>query len=94
MKTTFILFLLAVLSLDLRAQAPGVVTYQGRITNAGAPFTGTGQFRFVIYRNGPPTALWSHDNSSVNRCRFPRRFSPLARCGCVSGSATERARPP
>jgi hypothetical protein len=48
------------------AQAPGIITYQGRVTNNGAAFTGNGQFRFVIYRAGPPpTTDWSHDNSSV-----------------------------
>jgi hypothetical protein len=51
---------------QVHAQAPGIITYQGRITNNGANFTGTGEFRFVIYREGPPTTtLWSHDNSSV-----------------------------
>ncbi len=65
MKTKLVLLVLAILSVPLRAQAPGIITYQGRITNAGTAFTGTGQFRFVIYRNGPPTSLWSHDNSSV-----------------------------
>jgi hypothetical protein len=65
MKTKLVLAILAFLSADLRAQAPGIITYQGRVTNGGAPFTGTGQFRFVIYRNGPPTSLWSHDSSSA-----------------------------
>lgn len=51
----------------VRAQAPGVITYQGRITNNGANFTGPGEFRFVIYRNGaPPASLWSHDSSSLS----------------------------
>ena len=48
------------------AQAPNVITYQGRITNSGTSFTGTGQFRFAIYRTGPPvTSYWSHDSSSA-----------------------------
>ncbi len=66
MKTKLVLLALAFLSADLLAQAPGIITYQGRITNGGTAFTGTGQFRFAIYRPGtPPTSLWSHDNSSV-----------------------------
>ena len=40
----------------LFAQAPGIITYQGRITNNGAAFTGPGEFRFVIYRDGLPPA--------------------------------------
>lgn len=60
------LLLLMIAPAAVRAQAPGVVTYQGRITNNGANFTGTGEFRFVIYRNGlPPATLWSHDSSSI-----------------------------
>jgi hypothetical protein len=50
---------------QVQAQAPGIITYQGRITNNGTNFTGTGEFRFIIYREGPTTTLWSHDNSSV-----------------------------
>ncbi|MGB8168247.1 MAG: hypothetical protein WCF18_12190 [Chthoniobacteraceae bacterium] len=49
------------------AQAPGIITYQGRITNNGTSFSGTGQFRFLIYRDGmPPASLWSHDSSSLS----------------------------
>lgn len=48
------------------AQAPNVISYQGRITSNGTGFSGTGQFRFVMYRAGPPmTSSWSHDGSSV-----------------------------
>ena len=49
----------------VQAQAPGVISYQGRITNNGANFTGTGQFRFVIYRAAPAATLWSHDGTSA-----------------------------
>jgi hypothetical protein len=50
-----------------RAQAPGIITYQGRITNNGANFTGNGEFRFLVYRSGtPPASLWSHDSSSLS----------------------------
>ncbi len=59
-----IILLLATVACSF-GQAPGVVTYQGRITNNGANFTGTGQFRFVIYRPGPLASLWSHDSSSA-----------------------------
>ena len=67
MKTKLLLLVLLVVPVLLRAQAPGIITYQGRITNSGTSFTGTGQFRFVIYRTGlPATTYWSHDNSSVS----------------------------
>lgn len=32
----------------LRAAVPEIVTYQGRVTSGGQPFTGTGQFKFAI----------------------------------------------
>jgi hypothetical protein len=47
------------------AQVPGIITYQGRVTSNGTNFTGTGYFRFALYRSGPVTTLWSHNNSSV-----------------------------
>src|SRR5688572_26298176 len=58
--------ILSATSTVTHAQAPGVITYQGRITNNGAPFTGNGSFRFAIYRDGaPPVSYWSNDSSSI-----------------------------
>jgi hypothetical protein len=57
--------LLAVPSTAVRAQAPGIVSYQGRITHNGVSYTGAGHFRFIIWRDGPPATLWSHDNTSA-----------------------------
>jgi len=49
----------------VRAQAPGIVSYQGQITANGTSYSGTGQFRFIIWRDGPPVTLWSHDGTSA-----------------------------
>ena len=41
--------LLAVMGVgNLCAAVPEIVTYQGRVTSGGQPFTGTGQFKFAI----------------------------------------------
>ena len=46
---SFLAACLAVMGLgNLRAAVPEVVTYQGRVTSGGQPFTGTGQFKFAI----------------------------------------------
>src|ERR1043166_4133860 len=66
MKTTLSLLLIAGMSVTATAQIPGIITYQGQVTSSGTNFTGTGEFRFLIYRTGPPLlTLWSHDNSSI-----------------------------
>ena len=41
--------IIAVMGLgNLRAAVPEIVTYQGRVSSGGQPFTGTGQFKFAI----------------------------------------------
>lgn len=48
-----------------RAEVPGIITYQGRVTSHGTNFTGAGQFKFALLDgNGP--SLWSNNGSSVN----------------------------
>ena len=65
-STAFALLLVTLLAPAAQAQAPGIISYQGRVTSNGAGFSGNGQFRFVIYRNaGSPASLWSNDNSSI-----------------------------
>ncbi len=62
-----LLVLAGLLTSSAFAQVPGVITYQGRVTSNGTNFTGTGYFRFALYRPGLPlVSLWSHDNSSVD----------------------------
>lgn len=53
-----------------RAQVPGIITYQGRITSNGTNFTGVGQFRFALVRPaiGPfavPITVWSQDGKAT-----------------------------
>lgn len=66
MKKLLLFALTLTFALDLSAQVPGIVTYQGRITSNGTNFTGTGNFRFALIRPGPPVvSLWSHNSTSV-----------------------------
>ena len=63
MKTKVTLALLAGFTVTGWAEVPQILNYQGRISVSGAPFTGTGQFRFaLVTTNG--VKLWSNDGSS------------------------------
>jgi len=44
--------------------APTVVSYQGRVQVSGAPFTGTGYFKFAIVNQAGNTTYWSNDGTS------------------------------
>jgi hypothetical protein len=44
--------------------APTLVSYQGRVQVSGAPFTGTGYFKFAIVNQAGNTTYWSNDGSS------------------------------
>jgi hypothetical protein len=44
--------------------APTLVSYQGRVQVSGAPFTGTGYFKFAIVNNAGNTTYWSNDGTS------------------------------
>jgi len=46
------------------AAAPGIISYQGRVSVSGAPFTGTGQFKFALVDAAGATTYWSHDNTN------------------------------
>jgi len=47
------------------AQAPGILSHQGKLTVNGANFTGTAQFKFALV-NAPGTAtFWSDNGTSV-----------------------------
>ena len=50
----------------VRAQVPGIIQYQGRLTTDGTNYTGLGNFKFALIEavvNG--ASVWSHDGSSV-----------------------------
>lgn len=47
------------------ADIPGILAYQGRIAVSGAPFTGTGSFKFSLVDAAGTTAWWSNDGSGA-----------------------------
>ncbi|HEY5914982.1 MAG TPA: glycosyl hydrolase family 28-related protein [Verrucomicrobiae bacterium] len=49
----------------VQAQVPQLLSYQGRVTVAGAGFTGSGQFKFALVSGDAATAFWSNDGTSV-----------------------------
>lgn len=69
LKTDFRI-LVASLSLFLpawlaSAQAPGVISHQGKLTVNGTNFTGTAQFKFALVNGAGDTTFWSDNGSSV-----------------------------
>jgi N-acetylneuraminic acid mutarotase len=48
-----------------KIRAPGVVSYQGRITEDGAPYSGTGYFKFAVVDAAGSTTYWSNDGTST-----------------------------
>ena len=52
-------------ALPLTAQVPQILNYQGKIAVSGAPFTGTGQFRFALVSADGSTSYWSNDGTST-----------------------------
>jgi len=59
-----------------RAQVPGIVTYQGRVTSHGTNFTGSGNFKFALLNGVGGQSLWSNDGSSANGSE-PIRFTSV-----------------
>jgi len=43
---------------------PTVVSYQGRVQVSGAPFSGTGYFKFAVVNQAGNTTYWSNDGTS------------------------------
>jgi len=48
----------------LSAQVPPLLSYQGRVTAAGAPFDGAGQFKFALLSSNGAATFWSNDGTS------------------------------
>lgn len=64
---TFFLVLVATfVSETLRAQAPPLINYQGRVAVDAVNFQGAGQFKFALVDSDGSTTLWSNDGTSVN----------------------------
>jgi hypothetical protein len=53
-------------AVSIRAQVPGIITYQGRVTASGTNFTGTGYFKFALLNGANGQSLWSNNGTSVN----------------------------
>ncbi len=60
----FFLGTFVLLGIALQAAVPGMIHYQGRISVNGAPFSGTGFFKFAIVSAEGDITYWSNDGSS------------------------------
>ena len=49
----------------LPAAVPATTSYQGRVAVSGAPFTGSGLFRFALINKADGSSLWSNDATSA-----------------------------
>jgi hypothetical protein len=47
------------------AEAPGIISHQGKITVGGNSFTGTGQFKFALVNAAGTSNNWSNDGTST-----------------------------
>ncbi len=48
------------------AAVPSVVSYQGKVTQGGTPYSGVGYMKFAVVDNSATTTYWSNDNSSTS----------------------------
>jgi hypothetical protein len=67
----YILFVFALLSVSACAAIPLVINHQGVVQVSGAPFTGTGLFRFAIFDPGGGTNLWTNDGTVIGTAGTP-----------------------
>ena len=61
-RAAFALAVFAVL-LSLRAEVPPFISYQGRVSVDGLPFTGAGTFKFSLIREATGLSVWSNDGT-------------------------------
>ncbi|MSU58977.1 MAG: hypothetical protein EXS35_12555 [Pedosphaera sp.] len=66
MKIVIVSTLLFGLAVLTRADVPGIITYQGRVTAFTTNFTGAGQFKFALINGVGGQSLWSNNGTSVN----------------------------
>lgn len=52
------------LEMDATNGAPTVVSYQGRVSIGGSPYSGTGYFKFAIVDSAGNSSFWSNDGTS------------------------------
>jgi len=53
-------------SLDVRADGPALINYQGRVVISNVNFNGTGQFKFALVNSAGTTTYWSNNGTSTN----------------------------
>ena len=53
-------------SLELGAQVPGILSYQGSVAVEGQSFDGGGLFKFALVNGDGTSTYWSNDGTSVN----------------------------
>jgi len=59
-----LLFILV--TVHAQGQAPGIMSYQGRVTVGGTNFNGTGQFKFSLVNGAGATTYWSNGINAVS----------------------------
>ena len=67
MKTLLLIpLLLATIVVHAQTSVPGIITYQGRVTVAGQPYTGTGLFKFALVDGGVNTSRQAYAFATVD----------------------------
>ena len=56
---------LAVSAVSASAQAPGIISHQGKLTVNGTNYTGTAQFKFALVNAAGSATYWSDDGTSI-----------------------------
>lgn len=64
-STPWIISFLFTLNLAANGAVPGLLGYEGRVSVAGVPFSGVGQFRFALVNSAGDQTYWSHDGTST-----------------------------
>jgi N-acetylneuraminic acid mutarotase len=64
MKSIVSLLVLWLAVSALPAQVPHLITYQGRVSSTGQPFSGTGQFKFALVGNAGTPVFWRNDGGA------------------------------
>lgn len=65
------------LGLEMVADVPPVISYQGQISVDGVPFDGNGSFKFALVSANGENIYWNHDNSIILNLR-PEPFDENA----------------
>ncbi len=77
LQTITLLSILLIMGWAAGAQVPQLVNHQGYVEVNGAPFDGTGAFRFAFV-DGSENNLWTHDNTQVGTTNMPDTAKSIA----------------